>query len=83
LGGINKTTTIQMIIIYSILLYLQQMQQIVCGNVYTQTEMDSVLIANQLSIQQIQNDPLLLEQITLQYDSAAQVVATTNSEIKF
>lgn len=69
-----------MIAIYSILLYLQQL---ICGSVYTQVEMDTILSTNQQSIQQIQADALLMEQITLQYEDEAEIIQTTNSEIKF
>lgn len=69
-----------MIEIYCILLYLQQ---IICGSTYTQGEMDAILIANQSNIQMIQNDQQFMQYLTVQYDSSAQIIVTTNSEIKF
>lgn len=68
-----------MIATYAILLYLSQ---IFCGGSYTQAQMDDIIQQNQTQINTIEANPDLMNQINSQYDSSANVIYMTNSELK-
>lgn len=68
-----------MIPTYAILLYLSQ---IFCGGSYTQAQMDSIIEQNQDQINTIEQDPALFNSIQTQYDSMANVIYITNSDLK-
>lgn len=68
-----------MIPTYAILLYLSQ---IFCGNSYSQAQIDVIIEQNQEQINMIQQDPVLMNSINAQYDSMANVIWTTNQELR-